>query len=128
MLSRIGDLGYGESRLRFQQLRADREVFALCQVVAEEMSVCLTKMLRRSRGFGRATKARQIAIYLAHVLLSRPQHDIAEMFGRDRTTVAHATQAVEDRRDDPRVERLIERIEHRFERVRTRTRRSGNVA
>lgn len=125
MLSRVGDLGYGESRLRFQQLRADGEVFALSKIVAEEMGVCLTNMLRRSRGFGRATRARQISIYLAHVLLSRPQHDVAEMFGRDRTTVAHAMHAVEDRRDDPRVERLIERIERRFERARTNARRNG---
>jgi hypothetical protein len=74
---------------------------------------------------GRA--ARQIAMYLAHVLLSRPQHDVALLFDRDRTTVAHAMHVVEDRRDDPRLERLIERIERRFERTRTAARRGGNA-
>ena len=120
MLSRVGDLGFGESRLRFQQLRADREVFFLTGLVAQEMRVCLTKMLGRSRGYGRAARARQLAMYLAHVLLSRPQHDVALMFGRERTTVVHAIQMMEDRRDDPVVERLIERIERRFERTHSR--------
>src|SRR5690349_1907199 len=127
MLSKIGPLGYGEGRLRFSKLRADREVFALTQAVGAETRVCLSKMLQRSRGFGRAAKARQIAMYLAHVLLSRPQHVVALMFDRDRTTVAHAMQVVEDRRDDPRLERLIERIERRFEATRATPRGGRNA-
>jgi chromosomal replication initiation ATPase DnaA len=127
MLSRVGRLGYGESRLRFSRLRADQEVFALTHAVAVETAVCISKMLQRSRGFGRAARARQIAMYLAHVLLSRPQHDVALLFDRDRTTVAHAMHVVEDRRDDPRLERLIERIERRFERTRTAARRGGDA-
>jgi len=127
MLSRIGDLGYGENRLRFQHLRADAEVFALTQAVTAETGVCLTSMMRRSRGFGRAARARQTAIYLAHVLLSRSQQDVAVMFNRDRTTVAHAVQMVEDRRDDASVERLIQRIERRYQRSQI-ARRRGDVA
>ena len=127
MLSRVGPLGYGEGRLRFSKLRADREVFALTQAVAAETRVCISKMLHRSRGYGHAARARQIAMYLAHVLLSRPQHDVALIFDRDRTTAAHAMQVVEDRRDDPRLERLLERIERRFERTRT-TMRGGRDA
>lgn len=127
MLSTVGDLGYGESRLRFQQLREDAEVFALTRAVTAETGVCLTDMLRRSRGFGRAARARQTAIYLAHVLLSRSQQDVALMFNRDRTTVAHAVQMIEDRRDDPRVERLIQRIERRYQRTLV-ARRRGDVA
>ena len=114
MLSRIGDLGYGERRLHFQQLRTDREVFRLTQAVAEEFDVCLTKMLRRSRGFGRAAKARQLAMYLAHVMLQRSQQEVADLFDRNRTTVAHALQSIEDKRDSLVFERLIERVERRF--------------
>ncbi len=43
---------------------------------------------------------RQIAMYVCHVALRIPQADVAHAFGRDRTTVRHACQAVEDRRDD----------------------------
>jgi chromosomal replication initiation ATPase DnaA len=80
-------------------------------------------MLRRQRGFGRAALARQLAIYLANVVLARPQQEIAELFGRNRRTVSYALQAIEDRRDSPIVERLIERIERRFDRTHPRTRR-----
>jgi hypothetical protein len=33
------------------------------------------------------------------------------LFGRDRTTAAHACQLVEDRRDDPEIDRLLEMLE-----------------
>ena len=105
--------------MRFQKLRNDPEVFRLTRLVAEERHVCLTNMLRRSRGSGHAAAARQLAIYLCHVLLERPQDVIAERFHRDRTTVAHAVQAIEDQRDDPRLEAEIVRIEARLNELRT---------
>jgi len=104
-------------RLRFKKLRTDREVFVLTQIVAQECGVCLTRLLRRSRGSGRAARARQIAIYLAHVSLSRPQDVVAELFSRERTTVTHAIQTMEDQRDDPAVDALLDRIEQRVARA-----------
>lgn len=44
--------------------------------------------------------ARQLAMYLAHVGLGLSQHQVAVGFGRDRRTVSHACNRVEDRRDD----------------------------
>ncbi len=101
-------------RLRFRRLRSDPEVFALTQAVAGERHVSMTALLRRSRGSGASAAARQLAIYLAHVVLQRPQDVVAELFARDRTTVAHACRAVEDRRDDPELEAEIARIEARW--------------
>lgn len=113
------DLGFADrepgGRLRFQSLRGDHEVFVLTQLVAQERGVSMTKLLRRSRGSGRAASARQLAIYLSHVLLERPQDVVAALFSRDRTTVTHAVQAVEDRRDTPELEQEIARIEARLE-------------
>ncbi len=115
----LGVLHWGPGgRLRFQKLRGDPEVFQLTQLVAQERRVSMTSMLRRSRGSGRAAAARQLAIYLAHVLLERPQDIVADLFQRDRTTVAHAVQAIEDHRDDPRLEAQIARIEARLDEVR----------
>lgn len=102
-------------RLRFQALRSDPEVFILARLVAEERGVSLTKMLRRSRGSGRAASARQLAIYLSHVLLERPQDVVAYLFSRDRSTVAHSVQAVEDRRETPSLEAEIGRIEAQYQ-------------
>ncbi len=112
------DLGFFEfeaaGRLRFQTLRSDPEVFLLTQLVAQERCVSMTKMLRHSRGSGRAASARQLAIYLSHVLLERPQEVVADLFSRDRSTVVHSVKTVEDRRDDPRLEAEIARIEARL--------------
>ena len=103
--------GDNAGRLRFQKLRVDPQVFVLTQTVARERGVALTKLLRRTRGSGRAASARQLAIYLAHTLLGRPQDVVAELFGRDRSTIAHAVQTLEDRRDRKPLEAEIARIE-----------------
>jgi chromosomal replication initiation ATPase DnaA len=118
------DLGIFEwepgGRRRFQKLRTDPEVFLLTCIVAEERGVSMTNLLRRSRGPGRAASARQLAIYLSHVLLERPQDIVADLFSRDRTTIAHSCQTVEDRRDDLRLEIEIARIETRLSEHRTK--------
>jgi chromosomal replication initiation ATPase DnaA len=100
---------------RFQRLRTDPEVFQLAQAVALERQVPLTNMLRHSRGSGRAASARQLAIYLSHVLLERPQDVVATLFHRKRTTVTHAVSTMEMRRDDPKLEAEIARIEAALE-------------
>ncbi|MED5548866.1 MAG: helix-turn-helix domain-containing protein [Pseudomonadota bacterium] len=47
-----------------------------------------------------AALARQVAMYLAHVAFELPLTRVAQAFGRDRTTAAHACHRIEDRRDD----------------------------
>lgn len=109
----------GAGRLRFQKLRADPDVFELTQIVARERGVSLTKLLRRTRGSGKAASARQLAIYLAHTVLGRPQDIVAELFGRKRSTIAHSVQALEDRRDRKSLEAEIARIEAVLEETRS---------
>ena len=55
--------------------------------------------------------ARQVAMYLAHVAFGMSLNQVAHVFRRDRTTVAHACQLVEDRRDDPDLDDLLEDLE-----------------
>jgi hypothetical protein len=54
---------------------------------------------------------RQIAMYVAHVVLRMSMTDIGVAFGRDRTTVAHSCGVVEDRRDDPAYDRFVAHVE-----------------
>lgn len=72
-----------------------------------------SKELRRS---GRCTdeisRARQIAMYVAHVVLGLTMIEIGKGFGRDRTTVVHACHLIEDLRDDPDFDHIISRTEH----------------
>jgi chromosomal replication initiation ATPase DnaA len=60
----------------------------------------------RSR-YGRVSLARQIAMYLAHVAFSLSLTQTGRLFGRDRTTVAHACGVVEDLRDDPAIDKAL---------------------
>ena len=68
-------------------------------------------ILARSRSTQAATRARQMAIYLAHVTLSWPLARVAQAFGRDRTTASHAVRAVEDLRDDPLLDARLTEME-----------------
>jgi chromosomal replication initiation ATPase DnaA len=54
---------------------------------------------------------RQITMYVAHVVLSLSMTEIGQVFGRDRTTVAHACHVVEDRRDDAAYDAFIAAVE-----------------
>ncbi|MCB2112968.1 MAG: hypothetical protein KDD85_05405 [Parvularculaceae bacterium] len=56
--------------------------------------------------------ARQLAMYLCHVVADMSLRDVAEEFGRDRTTVSHACHAIEDRRECPIFDRQIEHLEN----------------
>jgi chromosomal replication initiation ATPase DnaA len=55
--------------------------------------------------------ARQIAMYISHVWLGLSLTDVGRYFGRDRTTVAHACHIVEERRENPNIERMLSSIE-----------------
>jgi chromosomal replication initiation ATPase DnaA len=50
-------------------------------------------------------------MYLAHVAGGLTLVEVARLFARDRTTVAHACAVVEDRRDDPEFDRTLAVLE-----------------
>jgi chromosomal replication initiation ATPase DnaA len=51
-----------------------------------------------TRAWPQAAFARQVAMYLAHVVCGLSLTAVGTLFQRDRTTVAHACGVVEDRR------------------------------
>lgn len=99
---------------RFGRLRADPEVFRLVQRVAMVRQVSLSAMVYSPRGRGRDAAARQLAMYLTHVLLGRSQEEVARLFDRDRTTVAHACQQLEDVLEVQGLDTDIARIERSY--------------
>jgi chromosomal replication initiation ATPase DnaA len=64
-----------------------------------------------TRGPAATAFARQVGMYLAHVACGLSLSDIGRIFDRDRTTVAHACGVVEDRRDDPCIDRTLDLLE-----------------
>ena len=78
------------------------------RVVSLEMGVSVDALHARTRSIAQVAFARQVAMYLAHTIFKITQSDIGERFARDRTTVRHACERVEDRRDDAAFEaRLV---------------------
>jgi hypothetical protein len=64
-----------------------------------------------TRGTAEIAFARQVAMYLAHVACGLSFTEIGRAFDRDRTTVSHACAVIEDSRDDPHVDRMLELLE-----------------
>ena len=64
-----------------------------------------------TRGRSRVAFARQVAMYLAHVMFGLTLTDVGRAFGRDRTTVSHACALVEDARDNPEFDHTLELVE-----------------
>lgn len=72
--------------------------------VAAVARVPVPLLRARTRGGKAAALARQTAMYLAHVGFGFSLTRVRICFGRDRTTVRHACERIEDRRDDPALE------------------------
>ena len=64
-----------------------------------------------TRGGPTIALARQVAMYLAHVGCALTLTESGRLYGRDRTTAAHACTVVEDRRDNLVFDRVIELLE-----------------
>lgn len=81
---------------------------ALEQMVIHVFAVERAAPARRTRGVRRTALARQVAMYVAHVNCGLTLTDVGRLFGRDRTTVAHACLHVEIRRDDALFDRALD--------------------
>lgn len=90
---------------------ASRTAREAMDVAAGALGVSILEIARRGRSRAQVAYARQIAIYLAHVVGQMTLAEIAFAFDRDRTTAAHACHAVEDRRDSVMFDQQIEALE-----------------
>lgn len=69
------------------------------RMAAAEIGVTVQDVLQPSRHNRASAGARAIAMYLVHVGLGVPVREVASGFRRHRSTVAHACQRVEERRE-----------------------------
>jgi chromosomal replication initiation ATPase DnaA len=83
----------------------------LAAMVAAAFSVGAERLKGPERGSAEVALARQVAIYLIHTRLGVSFAVTGAVFGRDRTTAAHACRAVEERREDPRLDTIIDVLE-----------------
>ena len=95
----------------------DSAAAGIVSLIARERHIPVGLILHPSRCQAGVAEARQLAMYLMHVVLQRSFSDIGMFFGRDRTTVGHACACMEDRRDDPAFEREVRRLEKQIKPV-----------
>jgi chromosomal replication initiation ATPase DnaA len=76
-------------------------------VVAHAYGIPLDDLRGPSRGGPKAAHARQIAMYLAHIVFAMSLSAVARGFRRDRSTARHAIQRVEELREDPELNRTL---------------------
>ena len=81
------------------------------EVAARSFDITPDQILSASRGRAHIALARQVAMYMAHVICSISVNDIAVLFRRDRTTISYACKRVEDMRDDHYFDAQLEQLE-----------------
>lgn len=91
--------------------RRDEQILELCEgmidITAALFNVSSKEMRKPGRSNLGVSRVRQVAMYVAHVVLRLSMTDIGRAFGRDRTTVLYACHLVEDLRDDTDFDRII---------------------
>jgi chromosomal replication initiation ATPase DnaA len=94
----------------------EREADAAAALLAASVAgfalgVAADDIASRERGSADVAFARQVAMYLCHVGFELSLARVALAFRRDRSTVAHACHAMEDRRDDQKFDLWIASLE-----------------
>lgn len=100
-----------DRRARREQELVASKCRCLEAVVAATFRLPIAELRGASRGEAPIAFARQVAMYVAHVWFALSLTEVGRRFDRDRTTVAHACRVVEDRRDDPHIDRVVAAIE-----------------
>ena len=85
--------------------------------VALEFGVPEIEVYSQTKGSSRSSFARQIAIYLTHVIFEINLSRVARTFNRDRSTASHACRVVEDSREDELIDQKLLTLEAFLERA-----------
>ena len=105
----LAPTGFGVLRLR------EEVALELCEGIIDLSAAFFNVSSKELRQSGRtpypASRVRQVAMYVAHVGLRLSPTEIGRGFGRDRKTVLHACQVIEDMRDDPDFDNVVAQME-----------------
>ena len=111
----IGPATFAASTFEQERKVAGRTKASLLSIiertVADVFDVDCRFLRLPTRGQARIALARQVAMYIAHVSCGLNLTEVGAMFDRDRTTVSHACEVVERRRDIGGFDHAIELIE-----------------
>jgi|GEM_PF-2425006 len=108
--------------LRKKENNQTRGIRVAMHLSAIAFSVSLEELEAATRRKAPVALARQAAMYLVHVTLGMNLTHVGRAFGRDRSTASHACQHIEELRDDPQFDRLLECLEHTLKTLETQPR------
>lgn len=96
---------------RSTQALPDTRVGVAQAVAAHAYGIDMDTIRRPGPGTRETSKARQVAMYLAHVGLRIGTTTVARSFGRTHKSVAYACQQIEAAREDPSFNRTLDWME-----------------
>ena len=100
-----------ETQGMYGRCRPDPAAARVLALVSHQRQVSKLLLLHSSRCEASIAEARQVAMYLTHVVLRRTYAEVGGIFGRDRTTVSHACARIEDLRELPGFDAELARLE-----------------
>ncbi len=95
------------------------------EIACEAYGISLGDLNARDRGHSNIALARQCAMYLAHIVGQLTLGEVSETFDRDRSTVGHACNNVEDRRDSPMFDMQLDYMEKQLRKRIRKAEREG---
>lgn len=84
------------------------------EIVCEAYGIPHAELMASDRGGAPLARARQTAMYLAHVVGQLTLYEVAELFHRERSTVSHACINMENSRDSPIIDLQLDYMETRL--------------
>lgn len=94
-----------------RRVREDGTRRMLASLVGSALAVDGDRLCGAGRGTAQEAHARQVAVYIAHIALGLSYTEAGRLFGRDRTTAAHACRRVEEQRESARIDQFVDRLE-----------------
>jgi len=105
------DLSASSQERRRRHAREDATKRMLVSLVGSALAIDGERLCASGRGTAEEAYARQVALYIAHTTLGFSYTEAGRLFGRDRTTAAHACRRVEEQREIERVDQFVDRLE-----------------
>ena len=101
----------GQRRLQRSQERAIELCGSIIEIISALFNVPTKELRAPHRTSHSIAQVRQIAMYVAHVVMRLSMKEVGLGFDRDRTTVLYACHQVEDLRDDLEFDQMVARAE-----------------
>lgn len=107
---------------------AENAVRVVEALVASAFSIKPQDIRHERRGSADSAFARQVAMYLSHTRCGLTFTTTARLFGRDRTTAAYACRMVEERRENPCIDQIVDRLERALDGCRDLANAGGAIS